>query len=735
MKTTNLKNSLMAGLAILASGLNLQATNLTWDATATTASPGAQDGAGNWTALAANTNWWDGAANVTWNNATPDNATFGANSGAAGTVTVPTLTTNTVGNLTFNAPGSSGYNLAAGSSTTSKINLSGTPTITVASGVFATNLVVLAGTSFTKLGAGTFVLKPGAANVNSGPTVVGGGTLIIGASNGRQLIPGDLTITNGATAQLGANQQIASSATITVDGGTFDTGANSQFISGFILDNSGQVIGSSSSIALTNNGATYDLRSGTIAPNLAGTAGLTKMTGGTVLLSNGGGANTFAGPVLVSAGILDLNHSGTGAGLPGVITTITNTGMVRLQHDTEFNTNATVIIGGGTFELLAHNDTVSTLILDNNGLILNGGNTSKTLTVLTNMDFRNGLCASKLGGASLMVKSTAGTVTLTMDNANTGGTLISAGILQLGDGTVNRGQFGTGPVTNNSVIVLNHTNAFTLANVISGSGSLTNLGGSPSLTGGNTYIGGTTVRGGTLFANNTSGSATGSGVLIIQSGAGLGGTGIVSGVVTIQSGGKLSPGNSSLGTLTISGSLTLNANTTNTFDVNGTNGACDVVVAGSTVTYGGVLTISTNSGPTFTAGQQFVLFSGAGATNAGNFASIVGSPGVNLAFNFTNGVLSVVSAGSPTPPLLSVSPPSGGTLTFSWTDPSFKLQSQTNNLSTGLNGIWGDYPSGGTSPVGVTINPANPTVFFRLSQYHNLIPCTVYYSPSQLRLP
>lgn len=701
MKTTNLKNSLMAGLAILASGLNLQATNLTWDAT--TGTTGAQDGAGTWNTVA--NNWWDGAANVTWNNATPDSATFGTNSGAAGTVTVPTLTTNTVGNITFNAPGSSGYNLAAGSSTTSKLNLSGTPTITVATGVFATNTVVLMGTSFTKLGAGTFVLKTGAANINSGPTVVGAGTLIVGASAGRLAIPGDLTITNGSTVQMLQAEQIADSGIVTVDNGTLDTGGKSETIGGFILDNSGQVISSSSSTGITNNGTIYDLRSGTIAPNLAGTAGLTKTTGGTVLLSNGGGANTFAGPVLVSAGILDLNHSGAGAGLPGVITTITNTGMVRLQHDTEFNTNATVIIGGGTFELLAHNDVVSTLILDNAGQILNGGNTSKTLTVLTNIDFRNGLCASKLGGAGLMVKSTAGTVTLTMDNANTGGTLISAGILQLGDGTVNRGQFGTGPVTNNSVIVLNHTNAFTLANVISGSGSLTNLVGSPSLTGANTYIGGTTVSGGTLFANNTSGSATGSGAVLIQSGAGLGGTGIISGVVTLQLGGKLAPGNSGIGTLTINGSLTLNANTTNTF-----------VVAGASVTYGGVLTISTNSGPTFTAGQQFTLFSGAGATNAGNFASIVGSPGVNLAFNFTNGVLSVVSTGSPTPAVLNVSPPSGGTLTFSWTDPSFKLQSQTNNLSTGLNGIWGDYPSGGTSPVGVTINPANATVFFRLSQ-------------------
>ncbi len=164
MKTSNLKLSLLTSLATLAGAFNLTAANLTWDSDAITTS-GAQDGSGNWTSLAANTNWWDGAANVTWNNATPDNATFGAGVGAAGTVTVPTTTTNTVGNITFNATGSGIYTLAAGSATTSKLNLSGTPTLTVASGVSATNLVVFSGTSFTKLGAGTLVLKAG------GPTL------------------------------------------------------------------------------------------------------------------------------------------------------------------------------------------------------------------------------------------------------------------------------------------------------------------------------------------------------------------------------------------------------------------------------------------------------------------------------------------------------------------------------------------------------------------------------------
>ena len=707
-----MKTSILMCLAIIAGTFAVHATDLTWDAD--TVTTGAQDGTGNWNTLASN--WWDGGANVTWNSATPDNAIFGAGSGAAATVTVPTVTTNTVGNITFNAPGSGGYNLAAGSSSTSKLNLSGTPTITVANGVFATNLVVLSGTSFTKLGAGTLVLKPGAPNVNSGPTVVGGGTLIIGATAGRLLIPGNLTITNGATALMGADEQIADSATVTVDGGTYDSGGKNETVSGFILDNNGQVLSASSSKWITNNGAAFDLRSGVFFPNLAGTAGLTKTTAGTVVITNGGGVDTFTGPVLVSAGILDLGHSSSSGSfaLPSTTVTITNTGVVRLGKDNQIHTNATVIVASGTYELLGHNEVIRTLILDNGGQIHNGGNVSKTLTVNTNLDFRNGLCDSKLAGGGVMVKSTGGTVTLTMDNANSGGTLISGGVLQLGDGSsTNRGQFGTGPVTNNAAIVLNHFSTFTLANTISGSGSLTNLGGSPSVTGANTYAGNTTVGGGTLFVNNLSGSGTGGGVVNVQSGAGLGGTGIIGGAVNLLSGATLAPGNSAVGTLTINGNITLGAGSTNSFEVNGTTPANDAVVAGSSVSYGGTLNIAASG--TFAAGQQFVLFSGAGATNAGNFASLTGSPGANLAFNFTNGVLSVVSTGVTPAPTLNVAQ-SGGVLNFSWSDAGFKLQSQTNNLATGLGTNWVDYPGGGTSPVGVTISPANPSVFFRLSQ-------------------
>lgn len=56
----------------------------------------------------------------------------------------------------------------------------------------------------------------------------------------------------------------------------------------------------------------------------------------------------------------------------------------------------------------------------------------------------------------------------------------------------------------------------------------------------------------------------------------------------------------------------------------------------------------------FTVGQQFQLFSGAGATNASNFASVQ-STSSGVVFSFTNGVLSVVTVSSG-PTLTSVTP-------------------------------------------------------------------------------
>lgn len=58
---------------------------------------------------------------------------------------------------------------------------------------------------------------------------------------------------------------------------------------------------------------------------------------------------------------------------------------------------------------------------------------------------------------------------------------------------------------------------------------------------------------------------------------------------------------------------------------------------------------------------------------------------------------------------------SAGVLAISWSGSGFRLQAQTNSISTGLNGKWSDYPDGSTSPVKVPVDTTKGSVFFRLS--------------------
>jgi autotransporter-associated beta strand protein len=241
------------------------------------------------------------------------------------------------------------------------------------------------------------------------------------------------------------------------------------------------------------------------------------------------------------------------------------------------------------------------------------------------------------------------------------------------------------------------------------SGGLTKNGaGVLTLAGTNTYTGATIVNGGSLRVN---GSLDAGSAVTVASGAALGGNGVIGGTVSVQSGGILSPG-TSIGTLSISNTLTLAAGSTTFVEVNASSGDSDLVQGITTVNYGGTLVVSNTAG-TLTPGQTFQLFSAAGHNY--NFASIQSAGGgATWEFNPTNGVLSVVSVVATTPTNISFAL-SGSILTLTWPHSHLGWYAQSNSVSVADANAWYDIPNSqmGTN-LSITINPAMSKVFYRL---------------------
>ena len=248
--------------------------------------------------------------------------------------------------------------------------------------------------------------------------------------------------------------------------------------------------------------------------------------------------------------------------------------------------------------------------------------------------------SGSLAGTTMVVKAGVGTLTINTTNTYSGATIVTDGTLILNGGleqspvtienrgTLQRGTLqigsggttgalGTNNVVNNGTLTFNRSDALSYGGVISGSGRLVKLGGGAlTLTGSNTFSGGTTVSNGTLLVNNTTGSGTGTGAVTVASAGTLGGTGVIAGPVTVN--GTLAPG-SSVGTLTVSNNLVVNAGAVLAYELGATS---DKTVVSSNLTLGGTLNVSDAGG--FGAGT-YTLFT-YGGTLTYNGLSIGSAP-------------------------------------------------------------------------------------------------------------
>ena len=149
-----------------------------------------------------------------------------------------------------------------------------------------------------------------------------------------------------------------------------------------------------------------------------------------------------------------------------------------------------------------------------------------------------------IGGTTGLLKKGNGNLTLAVNNTYSGATTISGGTLFVGNGGTS-GALGTGPVTNNATLTFNRSDTVTVANVISGTGTLNQSGaGTLKLTATNTYTGDTHVNTGTL---SVLGRLAPTSNLFVHGGGTLSGTGDttttgVAGNVTLFPGANLHPG-------------------------------------------------------------------------------------------------------------------------------------------------------------------------------------------------
>lgn len=422
-------------------------------------------------------------------------------------------------------------------------------------------------TILAKNDAGTWVLTGN--NTYTGYTVINDGTLRIGGGGTTGSIVSD-TINlgslvfdrsdayayDGVISNVGHVEQAGPGTTILTGDSTYTGGTT--ISAGVLQLGDGGASGSIVGDVVDNGILAFDRSdSYTFAGLISGTGSVSQLGAGTTILTAN---NSYTGGTTISAGTLQLGNGGTNGSIVG---DVVDNGSFAIDHSDTF-TFGGAISGGGDF--------------------------------------------SQIGG---------GTTILTADNSYTGGTTISAGVLQLGNG----GTTGAivGDVANNGSLRFFRSDDIGFDGLISGTGSVVKNGaGILTLTADNSYTGGTTLNSGTLLINGDQSAATG--LIAVSSGSTLGGNGIIGGDVNVVSGGHLAPGDSP-GTLTINGNLLLASGSILDYEFGeaGVAGGAlnDLVNVGGDLRLDGTINVSETPGGSFDAGVYRVFNYGGTLTDNG----------------------------------------------------------------------------------------------------------------------
>ena len=470
--------------------------------------------------------------------------------------------------------------------------------------------------------------------------------------------------------------------------------------------------------------------------------------------------NNFSGPVVIQSGTLSIGVGGS-FGYLGNPSSITNNGVLQVNlgaNGQAFSgpisgTGSLNITGGGAFVTLGATNSYSggttigsgcqlgistaSALGSGTATVLTGGRLGVISTLVGSMTVTNPLVISGTGvspGGALYVNTSGNNVTWS------GPITIGAG----NDGIVNqiravntnvRMNFSNTVLGTNEILECtagntagDATSVITFNNNISlgSSGSLLVDGLAVVVLASNTNVwgGGTTVglSGNSSFVTNSTatllvnGKLKG-GVLSVANLTTLGGSGAILDPVMVD--GTLAPGNSGIGTLTVSNSVTFASDGAAVMEINHASAPNADLLSANSVTYGGTLTVNNIGGP-LQAGDTFNLFDGA---ISGTFAAtnLPALSSTNLYWDTSLLNSGTIKVASNTAPMPVPTPHLNGTnfivqVASSQLGFNYVLQA-TPALSTPITWtpISTNAGTGGTLNFTNPITSGNPQQFFRIS--------------------
>lgn len=276
---------------------------------------------------------------------------------------------------------------------------------------------------------------------------------------------------------------------------------------------------------IVNNGELEFDRGDTVtfSEAISGSGSLTQLGAGTLIIT---GANTYSGTTSISQGTLALSGAGSLASSSHVI--VDGTLDISATNGTSIQSlsgSGSVLLGSETLSIIAASDSFSGIISGTGGIVLNGG-----------------------------------TEILTGANTYSGPTIVNAGTLELGAASI------TNDITDNGTVGFESSSGTVMSGVISGSGNLSQLGGTTTITAIQAFTGVTTISAGTLAlsgngAISSSRSVVDNGTFSISGAAAGVSIQSLSGVGTVALGGQTltltNASGSFSGSITGAGGLTL----------------------------------------------------------------------------------------------------------------------------------------------------------------------------------